>query len=136
MSRLLTPPEVVQALINGKNVEIKRLNDSQNSEWEPLNEHEIHIRVLTIGLFMFRLAEEMITIGDVSFPKPVSEPLKEGQEYFMPDLCLSGLFHRGTWDDDYADTRRLNLNGIHLSKENAIAHAKALIKLSGGTVDD
>lgn len=53
--KTLTPPEVVQALLDDKKVEIRGVIASQNDDWKPLDEREAHIRVLTNGLFMFRL---------------------------------------------------------------------------------
>ena len=134
----LTPPEVVQAILDGKRVEIRGVIASQNDDWKPLNEHEIHIRVLTNGLFMFRLAQEMVTIGDVSFPKPESEPPELGTEYWIAELSYE--YYATTlpilWADDSHDHMYLKRGLIHLSRENAVAHAEALIKLSGGSVND
>lgn len=132
--KLLTPPEVVQALLDGKKVEIRGVIYPQNSGWKPLNEHEIHIRVLTNGLFIFRLAQEMITIGDVSFPKPASEPLADGTKYWLVSLSYQPYAYK--WSNAECDNLYLRMGLVHLSKENATAHAKALIKLSGGTIDD
>ena len=136
----LTPPEVVQAMLEGKRVEIRGFIASQHDYWKPLNEHEIHIGVLTNGLFVFRLAQEqeMITVGDVSFPKPESKPLEVGTEYWIAELCYG---YRVTanlilWEDDAQDRIYLKRGCVHLSRENAIAHSKALVKLSGGNVDE
>ncbi|WII94684.1 hypothetical protein LU276_06550 [Moraxella haemolytica] len=134
--KLLTPQEALQAIIDGKKVEIRGVIDSQNSGWKPLNEHEIHIRVLTNGLFIFRLAKEMITINGVSFPKPDSEPLEIGQEYFVCDIVSKGFYDIFEWENRKLDQDFLKYGMIHLTKEDAIAHAKALIKLSGGTIDE
>lgn len=134
--KLLTPQEVIQALLDGKKVEIRGAINLQNSGWKPLNEHEIHIRVLTTGLFIFRLAKEMITINGVSFPKPACEPLEIGQEYFVCDIVSKGFYDIFEWENCKLDQDFLKYGMIHLTKEDAIAHAKALIKLSGGKVDE
>lgn len=132
MSMLLTPTEVVQTILDGKRVEIRDVIASQNNEWKPLNEHEIHIGVLTSGLFMFRLAQEMITVGGVSFPKPESVEPEAGTMYYIAYLDNLSPYLNYVWRDTIIDRRRLKTGVVHLSKENAIAHAKALIKLSGG----
>lgn len=132
MSTLLTPPEVVQVMLDGKKVEIRGVIASQNNKWKPLNEHEIHIGVLTNGLFMFRLAQEIITVGDVSFPKPESVAPTHGTMYYIPDLNSFGTYGSHIWDGWEFDHQMLKTGLVHLTKENAIAHAKALIKLSGG----
>ena len=130
----LTPQETFQAILDGKKVEYRH----PHLDWTILKPNSFKLSKLLAPDYQFRLVQEMVTVGDVSFPKPESESekFKEGQEYFMPDLCVPRLYHNSTWEDDHADKRRLNLNIIHLSKENAIAHAKVLIKLSGGTIDE
>ena len=136
--KTLTPPEVVQVLRAGKRVEIRGFNASQNDDWKPLDEHETHIRVLTNGFFMFRLAQEMITIDGISFPAPESEPPELGTEYWIAELSYE--YYATTipilWADDSADHMYLKRGLIHLSRENAVAHTEALIKLSGGSVND
>ncbi|AKG19276.1 hypothetical protein AAX09_07710 [Moraxella bovoculi] len=136
MSKLLTAPEVVQALLAGKDVECTRAMDSQSNDWYSLNQYETSISMLTNGLFIFRLAQEKVTIGDVSFPKPVSEPLKKGTKYWFAGLGSERCAFSYDWDDDETDKRILRRGLLHLSEENAVAHAKALIKLSGGTIDE
>lgn len=132
----LTPPEVVQALLDGKDVECTRAMDSQSNDWYSLNQYETSIGMLTNGLFKFRLVQEMITIGDVSFPKPVSEPLKKDTKYWFAVLGSERCALSYYWNDDETDKRILRRGLLHLSEENAVAHAKALIKLSGGTIDE
>lgn len=133
----LTPPEVVQALLDGKKVEIRAVIDSQNSDWKPLDEHEVNIRVLTNGFFMFRLAQEMITVGDVSFPKPESEPLEVGTVYWVtaPTHQYYSSITTFIWGNGRDDKRYLQRGFVHLTRDAAIQHAKALVNLSGGSID-
>lgn len=86
----------------------------------------------------YRLVQEMVTVGDVSFPKPVSKPLKTGTEYWLvqPDYLNHTMGDSYTWYADANDRLFLKRGLIHLSKENAIEHSKALIQLSGGNPDD
>lgn len=135
--KLLTPKEALQAIIDDKKLEYRK---AYNSSWHEFNPDGSHIFIGSIfnGCYIFRLAQEMITIGDVSFPKPVSEyeKFEEGQEYFMPALQSDAFYCHSKWWHGTLDTKRLEQGLIHLTKENAIAHAKALIKLSGGKVDE
>lgn len=78
----------------------------------------------------------MVAIGDVCFPKPESSPLRTGTTYFYPNFIKVGLEDWFEWTDDELDFKLLKSNMLHLSKENAIAHAKALIKLNGGKIDE
>lgn len=83
--------------------------------------------------YTFRLKQEIITIGDVSFPKPETIPLEMNTTYWVADPISSNLTAQSPskWENDIQDNRFLSRGFIHLSQENAIAHAKALIKLSG-----
>lgn len=85
------------------------------------------------------LTQEMIKIGDVSFPKPHIGKMERGDVYYLADTTDPLLYYKSFWGDvptDIStDVRWMNAGILHLSKENAIAHAKALIKLSGGSYE-
>lgn len=127
----LTPEEVLQALKDGKQVEIKASND----KWEELRAYQHNIACLLNEANQFRLAQEMMTIGDVSFPKPESKPLVNGCAYYYVNPLIRELHTVTYWKGDEVDMLLLAKNLVHISKENAIAHAKALIKLSGGSYE-
>lgn len=132
---VLTPQETLQAIIDGKDLEFKH---SGFKEWTRLNplDNPLSLESIFKGGVSFRLAQEMITIGDVSFPKPESEPLSKNTKYYLPHLLKPNAPHDTVWDNVELDYKYLAQGLIHLNQENAIAHAKALIKLSGGNVDE
>lgn len=130
--KLLTPEEVLQALKEDKIVEVKLI---KSSHWELLDKHNRTISLLVNSGTSFRLAPEMITIGDVEFPKPETEPLPRNTKYYLPYLLKPNEPHETVWDNVEMDYKYLKLGLIHLSQDNAIAHAKALIKLTDGTCD-
>ena len=77
-------------------------------------------------------------IDGVNFPKPVSEPLVPGTKYWVTDTDYErhAALDPFLWADSSCDKMFLERGLVHLSKENAVAHAKAMIRLIGGTVDD
>lgn len=77
-----------------------------------------------------------IMIGDVEIDAPEAVDLKHGDEYFLPDASMPEFYSESRWANDHYDSTRLNRGQIHLNKEAAIAHAKALIGVSGGCVDE
>ncbi|WP_350305550.1 hypothetical protein [Photorhabdus viridis] len=77
----------------------------------------------------YRRKPEMITVGTVSFPKPVDYELKTGAEYWVG---YHGGCYRYHWDDDDIDIALLKNGQIHLTKEAAQQHCDALIKISRG----
>lgn len=135
MSKLLTPQEALQAIANNEKLEHRWHYHEEWAVYRPLD-YEVSIKDILSTVYLFRLAQEMITIGDVSFPKPVSEPLKKGTKYWFAGLGSERCAFSYDWDDDETDKRILRRGLLHLSEENAVAHAKALIKLSGGTIDE
>lgn len=134
---ILTPQEALQAIADGKKLEYKWHTEDEWHMFDPLI-NGVYLEHVMKEKNVFRLAQEMITIGDVSFPKPVSEPLTDGADYWIanPTYLHHSLVHPFTWCGDNIQRVYLSRGLIHLSRENAIAHAKALIKLSGGNVDE
>lgn len=133
MNELLTPQEVLQALIDGQEVEYRNCM----SEWCDLNSGTLSIRSLIDESVQFRIKlekQETITVGDVPFPKPYQGEMKYDQVYYYAVMDFNSLFDRNVWENDTADLSLMKKGLVHLTKENAIAHAKALIKLSGGEI--
>lgn len=135
MSKLLTPQEALQAIANNEKLEHRWHYHEEWAVYRPLD-YEVSIKDILSTVYLFRLAQEMITIGDVSFPKPESEPLRDGDEYWMADPTHKRYALLFEWSDDEFHKWALSRAIVHKSKENAIAHAKCLIKLSGGTIDE
>lgn len=130
----LTPQETLQAILDSKKVEYRH----PHLNWTILNPTSLKLSKLLESEYQFRLVQEMLTVGNISFPKPVSEPPELGTEYWIADP--SHGYYATTvpifWNDDSQDRIYLKRGLVHVSRENAIEHAKALIKLSGGTVDE
>lgn len=128
----LTPEEVIQALKDGKTVECKTY---PNKDWRAISTSSA-IYVLLHGNNTFRLAQqEMIAISGVRFPKPEATKLDKDTKYYYPKPTYIDLYDIAHWSDNWLDKFRLSANMVHLTEENAIAHAKALIRISGGTYE-
>lgn len=137
--RILTPQEVLQAISDGKKLEYKA-GDKDGYGWRIFNPlyNGVSIEAIFEGIFIFRIAQEMITVGDVSFPKPESEPLEVGTAYWVtnPTYPYYSSITTFLWGSGSKDKQHLQRGLIHLTRDAAIQHGKALIKLSGGTVDE
>ncbi|MCT8350066.1 hypothetical protein LGZ99_23430, partial [Photorhabdus temperata] len=72
----------------------------------------------------------MITVGKVSFPKPIDYKLEKGTGYWVADRC--GTYYRQQWDDDDSDIELLKSGQLHLTGEAAEQHAQAIVKISKG----
>ncbi|MCW7548427.1 hypothetical protein OO184_10855 [Photorhabdus sp. APURE] len=82
--------------------------------------------------FKYRRKPEMITVGKVSFPKPVDYELNNGDKYYS--IIDSMSYERGPliWFGDNIDVLYLNNRCIHLTEEAAKQHVEALIKINRG----
>lgn len=80
----------------------------------------------------YRRKPRTVMIGDIEVPEPCKVPLDYGQVYYVPDLTTDLFICRYTWEDENVDFRLLESNLVHLDRESAILHAKALIEVSKG----
>lgn len=83
----------------------------------------------------FRIRAPTINIGGVSVPKPLTEPPENETLCYMPSLASSDLYYIVYFDGNAKSCKRwLKMGIIHPTKDAAVAHAKALIAISGGAV--
>lgn len=101
---------------------------SDGAEWEDL----IRLPVWREGN-AYRRKPCTIRIGEIDVPEPVREPLKRGQSYWLAEV--SGTWLESFWCDGTREKEWLEHGLIHLTKEAAELHRKALILVSGGKVD-
>lgn len=130
MSKFITGPEALIALANGSDIQCLR-----DGQWQSA------LTCTAVGFlkndFEFRIAPKLIKIGSVEIEAPETEPLAIGTPYYTTSLTGKAKYMTSVkWSDHEMDFRRLCRRIIHLSAENAIAHAKALILASGGVLDD
>ena len=133
MSKLLKPTEVVQAIQDGEKVEFRYPN---NDTWHELKIWKnLSLSKLLNSAWQFRYRQEMITVGCVSFPKPESVPPKIGDKYYVAtpgSAIFSSYFF---WENDCRDKELLKSKLVHLTRDAAAQHGKALVKLSGGQIE-
>lgn len=78
----------------------------------------------------FRRKQKTIKVNGVDVPEPLKEMPAYGTPYFVPYLFDDDLQERITcWNDEY-DKRCFERGLMHLSRENAIAHAKAILGIT------
>ncbi len=82
----------------------------------------------------YRIKPRTIRIGGMNVPEPVREALPIGKRYYYPTMQYKDTVDAFTWQGDGFDKRLLARGLVHLTKEAAIEHAKALIIVSGGKV--
>ena len=77
--------------------------------------------------YEFRLKPRTITVNGREIVAGESEAPIEGMKYWFPTFSGQELVDWYQWDGDGADKTLLKNGCVHLTKENAIAHAKAML---------
>ncbi len=79
---------------------------------------------------VYRRKPRTININGIEVPAPVREDLNRGDIYFAVDFAEDCNVYDYTWAGDSADKRMMSNGVIHLTKEAAIQHSKALISFT------
>ena len=84
----------------------------------------------------YRLKPKTININGFEVPEPTKEALNVGDKYFMADPVIPTYHREYAWWGASADRTFLRRGIIHLTKEAAIQHAKALLSFTEVKHDD
>lgn len=68
-----------------------------------------------------------ILINGYELPGPARSPLKYGSRYFVPCLTNFTGYITEAWEDLDIDWHRLSCGVVHLTKEAAVSHTKAML---------
>ncbi|MCC8379867.1 hypothetical protein [Xenorhabdus sp. PB30.3] len=96
-----------------------------NGEWEPCT-----IVLSFSHLFEYRLKPRTIKIGEYEVSEPLRCEPEIGQPYFLVRIDLIQGAREYRWDGDDRDMMVLKSGLIHLDRESAELHAKAIISLT------
>ncbi|RYY79959.1 MAG: hypothetical protein EOO69_04655 [Moraxellaceae bacterium] len=129
MKKLINGQDALIALANGSDVQCLH-----NGQWQSA------LTCTAVGFlknaFEFRIAPKMIKIGNVEIEAPETEAPPASGRYYIPNLADIRLYREVYWHNTNYNQANLKYGVIHLSPENAEAHAKALILASGGSLDE
>lgn len=82
----------------------------------------------------WRIKPRTIKIGDMEVPEPLQKKSELEVDYYISNPFSESLFDYCRKRNDAFDRLWLRRGLCHSTKDAAIAHAKALIAISGGTV--
>lgn len=127
--------EILRAIADGKTIQKKCCTDARGVHWADQTVQEA-LSLAMGGVYLLRIKPETMSINGHEFPTPVREPLKVGQEYWAAwiDQQDEGLAVRFTWRGDETDLLFLKRGLMQLTKEGAIAQARATFAAYGGEV--
>lgn len=79
----------------------------------------------------YRRKKNTININGIEVSEPERKPLELKQMYYIPDFIEQDALYKGyRWSNHATDNYLLLIGLIHLDKESAILHAKALISFT------
>ena len=78
----------------------------------------------------YRRKPKTISINGFDVPEAVKEPLEKYAQYYAVNFGEIDHVSSYTWINDGVDNRCLKSGVIHLTKESAIQHAKALLSFT------
>lgn len=114
--------------LNGELIEYRRtdLTTPRSKVWK-LVENYLSIDMFDAKNVEFRVQPKMTIVNRYSINSPIIDKPDCGTTYFVADPVDDELFLSSIWDDDAYDNLLFDRGLCHLSRENAIAHAKAMI---------
>lgn len=128
----LTPhpkAEILRAIADGKKVQTRLIGD--DDWWEPA----AVLQYINDEGREFRIKPETMSINGQEFPAPVREPLKCGTKYWVLYLDKQSFFTDDyVWSETALDVFWLKRGLIQLTKDGAIAQARAIIAACGGEI--
>lgn len=131
--KLISGKEALIALGNGQEVEFFK---EHNQEWEVIQ--GLPVCSVLEERFKFRLKPKTILINGIECPAPILwDSLPDGTKFWIADPSRhNGEFCRHlVWDGQDCDVQHLQRGLVHLSKQDAVEHAKAIILASGGSYE-
>ena len=149
--KLISGKEALIALANGEDVEWNSKGLSGENWHSVLSSPHTKIGAVEIlkceygnddvGYYsdvLFRLKPKTILINGNECPAPILwDSLPEGTKFWIADPSRhDGEFCRHlVWDGQDCDVQHLQRGLVHLSKQDAVEHAKAIILASGGSYE-
>lgn len=134
MKELKTWKDVIQAMLDGESVQLDCGDGFHKREFTP---DVCQAALDTAPRHPHRIKPRTIMIGDMEVPEPVRDvrEFNEGDTYYLPNLSRSKLYDLYIWSGDDVDLRLLKRGLIQKTEEAVLLHAKALIKISGGSYE-
>lgn len=129
MTKFITGPQALIALGHGATIQCIR-----DGQWTSAG--DCTVNEFLQDCFEFRIAPKLIRIGNMEIEAPETEAPPASESYYIPNLADVRLYREVYWHNTNYNQANLKYGVIHLSPENAEAHAKALILISGGQLDD
>lgn len=123
--------DVIIAMANGQEVEYRR--DGEEKWWSAKVNG---VDPFTDPQFNWRITPRTIKIGGIEVSEPIMKEPQRGARIFVPNPLAGNLFANLLWLPEVQQAPIIMQRGlVHLTADDAITHAKAMIIASGGRVE-
>lgn len=102
-----------------------------NDKWKNMANHPSWV-----DEYEYQRKPQVININGYEVPIAEKKPLLYQTRYYYPVIENTEMFSGSLWTDDPIDIYRLENGLVHLTKENAILHTKALLSFTNLSVTD
>lgn len=120
--------EALQAKELGEVIQIEHLSGSWDEcSWDA--------RIYWYFDKQFRIKPKQININGNLINAPIKDKLKSGDDYWFVNILTYAKVYESVWENDSIDNSRLDRGLIHLTKEDALAHANALLSFTENKSD-
>lgn len=121
---------ILRAIAEGTTIQIRRIADEDS--WFDLPSNDV-LSMIADGTYKQQgLRVKPLIINGHHVTEPERKPPPHGAAYWLADIVSSDLSDMSefTWQGNAVDHQWLDRGLIHLTKEAALIHAKALISLT------
>lgn len=120
--------QVFRWIADGGHVECRAHPKHEWEDWpKDFCSKQIVNVVSGIGAFEFRLKPRTITVNGREINAPEIDRPKDGVVYWIPSMFTEYFATGNHWNGSINELLWLRRGLVHLTKENAIAHAKAML---------
>lgn len=81
----------------------------------------------------YRFKPKTIRIGTIDVPEPIRYEPDIDKIFYIANITSGDFYGEFIWKGEWPDREVLKRGVVHLKKENAILHAKAIISLTDGS---
>jgi hypothetical protein len=122
---------VLRAIADGAAIsDFEVYREHHTLEWENASEW---FWMLSPSDWQVRRKQKTIKVNGFDVPEPVRHSLEYDTSYFSVSVSNVGFSTKFQWENDPLDKLWLSRGLIHLTEENAIAHAKAMLGIDPNT---
>lgn len=116
------PSKIEILLVSGEKATLQQYADCMQLYWLIGGSENATHRIEAV-----QVIPDTIEVNGFKVPAPMVVEPDMGDRYFTPDLARKDFAQEYRWRDDEYDFLFLSREIIHSTRENAVAHAKAML---------